>query len=202
MKRMKRKEGYTLIELLLSLSLIALILVSVFFVYNKTTTDMKTNEMIKELNNISSQAINLSFGNNMNQGGDPYKTSFPHEMIDTSLIALETPSYHSWNGRLYKSPFGGEVSTWVYNLGSPAIFSSYNITINSINDDGACFKIANSQINRELTNNISINGNLVFSVNNKTGKIEQKESEIKDNILKHCKIDGNNKSLSISITYK
>lgn len=196
------KKAFSLIEILLILSITITFLVGVFYLYQKVSTDFKIKELNRELTSISSQAINLAYSSGfdtINADASAFGTPFPHDMIETSLVSIPTPSYSSWNGRYYKSPFGGKVNTWLYVMDTPSRFNSYEIRAEIGSDPAVCIAIAYEQVRNKNAQSMYINNQSIFSTNNRTGVRDKSEKEIKDQIIPACeKKDGPNGMISIT----
>lgn len=191
----EKKSGFSLIEILLVLGITLSLAVGAFFLYDKVRYNGYFNETNRELTNMSSQALILAY----NSGYDTYNAgantsvtpSFPHDDIATGLLELPAESYLSWNGRKYKSPYGGVITTWIYQAGFPSQFYSYSINVQMMNFNvNSCIQLATTQAARKELFELRVGyGNtLIFYTDDRTGKRSKSEKEIKEGIYKQCQL--------------
>lgn len=204
---MKKEKGFSLIELLIVISVIIGIAVGVFYIYKKASFGIKTNETIKELTSIANQITNIA----ESSGFDTYNKSypkyqntpyFPFELIETGLQQIEKPKWEGVNSIYFKSPFGGNfgISLITYN----DIFNSVSYTIEMHEFDvESCAKIMNSQLDNVYGKNlIQIQagyGNMLMSENlirtDEKGNILQEKSTLRKEIANACSKNESEKGI-------
>lgn len=191
-------KGFSLIEILLVLSIIMILMISGLFVYKKVIFHNKSNESIKEINSISFQVLDIAY----NSGFDTvaYSSSeFPFDLVNTGLLQIEN-EHNVGYIRSYKSPMGGAMVVQIYykSGGSQAIFSGVNFNFEMHDfDTNSCVKIANSQVMRNDLNDITINSNYIYRKEDGETKDVKK---IKSEILKYCddKKEDNNRNIKFT----
>lgn len=167
MKKLKfNKKGFSLIEILLVLGVLAAIMVTSFMLFQYVSTEYKTTTVIKDIksipaqvsNIIDTQGINTFNASPNNNRSDLERSIFSEistEMTKNPVVVYKSPSF--------KSPFGGEVSFYLQDKQNGSS-GGYYITIQALmlefqNADfnsGSCMKIAKAAFKEENISDATI----------------------------------------------
>lgn len=113
---------------------------------------MKTNELIREINSISSQVLNARIENSAEDRSGNAGQKFDHSVVVTSLKEVNAEPNDLGNQLTvpYWTPLGnlmeGQFEEVIVK--NTIILKNYNIKILSMTDPSVCVKLVNSQINR------------------------------------------------------
>lgn len=184
-----KKNGFSLIEILISLSIVVIFLISAFLIYKDVLNQHKANKVIEELNSIPNQVSEIVNNNGLNTYNRGELTSIPFSgqvfIIENlkSLFPIDTKSKRESSDTMGNiSPFGGHVkyffsSSFGAQGKTNVLYDSTLIIIDMIDYDiKSCVFIANSQLSNSKLNSISI-GKYNFNANN---------SDVKNLIVDSC----------------
>lgn len=177
------KKGFSLIELMLVISLVLIILIAAFYVFNRVSINEKTNKVINEIGFLVSEYDYYHQYTKDDPSYDPttnMKSNFP-------LLDKNESGYQ--NQKKYRSPFGG---VFLYYFGlrdnkhdNLVIYlKEKNLKVDS------CVKIAMSQ------------SSLADEINTRGGSIKNVSSLTKNEILtKMIEFCGNMEKLDEQYLY-
>lgn len=180
-KIIKQKKGYTLIELLLALGVIAILAVGIFYLYAKVSDDMVVNKVNNEVLELSAAVNEVSDSPaffTLSTGGSAYITN-------EAMVPYIGESYRKkWDEE-------GVLEMASYNIGLSFYYGyedgKYDDVYNSIILDLSSSKLSETQCIKTLTR-LRANNPPIFNIG-----MGQKKIEIKDipDLCKDGKMDAN-----------
>lgn len=191
------------------ISVVIGILTGAFLLYNQVDNSSKSTLVIKELNSLSGQGLNIAY----NSGFDTtYRDDsfigyhFPFENLSSSLPLIKTPSYSK--AQWFKSPFGGAVTTSIYSSGRPSVFNGFHVRVEMEKfDANSCVKIMTSQLYNPNVDSFQVGfGDTILSTNQK-GERNKTDSELRKDISNRCDLvydeaKSGNVPVTLFFTYK
>lgn len=132
-RRQASQKGIGLLELMLSLAIIAILLIMATRYFNSARSSQKVNETVNLVQVITSAATNI-----VGAGGQPSTISA------SSLVTYVPPIYQ--NGTTINSPFGGGVTVTAATNTSSKTGYALSITMTGVPSD-SCTALINAMTN-------------------------------------------------------
>lgn len=208
MRKIKKRNGFTLIEILLALGLISLFIVSVFFIYRPITKQIVVDATIKNAAIFKVKADELLNGSQLlNVGSDGYNKVMLYCSSETEDAKACFDKYDL--NELYNNR-GGKYIEYDFTIRTTISNKEGSLTIYGIRDADTCVKIADNFAKNY--GNVDINnpsGSYSYHDDEDEEQAEEQGDYTMKNLVNHCQgfnsyEDGEFFSYSIStdVLYK
>lgn len=199
---MKNLKGFSLIELLLVLSVIVFLSITSFYIYATVSENNKSNTLINEINIISNQLENIYSDPKISSGEQSIDNNGYKLLLDTTLPPFGSSCGKSCINYDYSkriTPYGGFLSITRGGSGNPTLYApSVMLKGNNMESD-SCVKLISYLVKKSIKNGgnikaITVNGNS-FSVGANTKKLPTKKD-----LINYCS-DENKENDNISFSF-
>ena len=142
LRRIRRRAGFTLLELTMSLAIIAVLIGGIVMFFSNASTAQRTNDTMAELGNIQ-QAVHSMYSGQPNYSG-----------LTTATIANSSQIPAKWGGGTgaLTDPFGGAVNLSAQGTaitGGPAANGAFVVEMDNL-PAAACAKVVTQDLGPSL----------------------------------------------------